>query len=206
MEELVSTESLDREILEDARRKARRILQTADETVAAAAAQWEKKTTEAAARAARLYTDKIEKDREEIMARLPLDKRRSRLDRIDHLLRETMEEYLARLPRPRLLAILEAELRERLVLCPECAASAATVMCRGLSEEELTGLLLNYLPRDSWKLDRSYSFFALPGNFPAIIIDTSELRVTASVDAAAASLLRDQRGELVSALLGDDHA
>ena len=47
MEELQSTEVLDREILEDARRKAFRILKTADDTVKSNTAGWEKKTAAA---------------------------------------------------------------------------------------------------------------------------------------------------------------
>jgi hypothetical protein len=206
MEELLSTESLDREILEDARRKAQRILKTADETAASAAAQWEKKTGRAVARAGRRYQARIEKDREEIMARLPLDKRRSRLEKIDRLLREAMEKCLAELPRPKLLAILEAELRERLEACPECGDAAGRVMSRGLSEDEREGLLKKYLPRGNWTPDGDYTFFNLPGNFPALIIDTPAVRLTASVDLAAEALLKDKRAELTAALLGEDHA
>jgi hypothetical protein len=206
MEELQSTETLDREILEDARRKALRILKTADETVSDAAAQWEKRTGRAITRAARQYKDRLERDRGEIMARLPLDKRRSRLERIDGLLKETLAACLEGLPRRNLLAILDAELGERLALCPECTEPTVEVMCRGLSEDELTELLGKYMPRDVWRLNRDYSFFALPGSFPALILDTPAVRLTASVDAAAGALLKDKRAELVSALLGEDHA
>ena len=49
MEELQSTEILEREILEDARKKAMRILKTADDTIRAKTAEWEKKTADAVA-------------------------------------------------------------------------------------------------------------------------------------------------------------
>jgi hypothetical protein len=42
MEELQSTEALDREILEDARKKAFKILKGADETLASSKTAWEK--------------------------------------------------------------------------------------------------------------------------------------------------------------------
>jgi hypothetical protein len=43
MEELQSTEALDREILEDARKKAFKILKTAGETEAASQTAWDRK-------------------------------------------------------------------------------------------------------------------------------------------------------------------
>ena len=43
MEELRSTEVLDREILEDARKKAQKILKTAEDAHAAQAQDWDKK-------------------------------------------------------------------------------------------------------------------------------------------------------------------
>ena len=43
MEELQSTEALDREILEDARKKAFKILKSADESAASAKAAWDRK-------------------------------------------------------------------------------------------------------------------------------------------------------------------
>ncbi|MDR3337641.1 MAG: ATPase, partial [Treponema sp.] len=88
MEELQSTEVLDREILEDARRKAQRILKTADEEAAASGKVWEKKTEKALAELKRRHEERLELGRVEIMARLPLDKRRLRLCRIDSLLHE----------------------------------------------------------------------------------------------------------------------
>ena len=48
MEELQSTELLDREILEDARKKAMRILKTCEETIKTQNTGWEKKKLDAA--------------------------------------------------------------------------------------------------------------------------------------------------------------
>jgi hypothetical protein len=43
MEELTSTEALDREILEDARKKAFKILKNADDSISSSKESWDKK-------------------------------------------------------------------------------------------------------------------------------------------------------------------
>ncbi|MDR1949503.1 MAG: ATPase [Spirochaetaceae bacterium] len=203
MEELLSTEVLDKEILEDARRKAQRILKTADEAAASAAASWEKKTKAVIARAKKRYAEKLERSREEIMARFPLDKRRCRLAQIETFLLTAVEAYIAGLGRDKILKLLEGELAERIRCCPELAGCPCTVSCRGLAEEELEGLLKKLLPRGSWTGRFVRDLPNVPGRFPAVILDSEKLRITASVDAAVLALLRDKRLELASALLGD---
>ncbi len=76
MEELKSTDVLDKEILEDARKKANRILRQADETIESKADAWAKQSQAALEEVHRKYEDRISKQRAEITARLPLDKRR----------------------------------------------------------------------------------------------------------------------------------
>lgn len=217
MEELQSTEVLDREILEDARKKAQRILKTADETGRTQAEAWEKKTADAIADAKKRYQERLEGDREEIMARLPLDKRRIRLEKIEALLHSAIRDYLAALSPDRMLALLGSELEKRLQLCPEIGSSQSQkaptegvplleVMFRGIGEGELETLLNKLLPATGnnavpWVIRRDYSFYGLPGDFPAIIINADKVRITASVDNAVDSLLKDKRAELVSSLL-----
>jgi hypothetical protein len=208
MEELLSTESLDREILEDARKKAARILKTADETVASAAAGWEKKASDAITELRRKYADRLERNKNEILARMPLDKRRSRLEWIEGFLKEAMNACLSGLPRETILALLEKELKRRLEDFPEFAVPGSgperilNVTFRGLSAGELESLLKKYFPRGNLKTKEADALFSLPGVFPALVIDAPDARLTVSVDIAAADLLRDKRDELVTALLG----
>ena len=76
MEELRSTEVLDKEILEDARKKAHKILQTADEALEAQNRDWEKKIQRSVKSIKRTYEARLKKTTEEIFARFPLDQRR----------------------------------------------------------------------------------------------------------------------------------
>jgi integrase len=165
MEELQSTEALDREILEDARRKAFRILKSADDTVKSNALTWEKKTNNAAADLKRRFEERRNKSLEEIMARLPLDKRRAESEKIERLVSEALDLWYKTQSRERILGLLEAELRRRLADCPEfggdtpipaAAAAGASpqrvkAMFYKLGREEGEALLAKVLPPDSWE-------------------------------------------------------
>jgi hypothetical protein len=170
MEELQSTEVLDREVLEDARRKAFRILKAADDTVKADTLAWEKKTGQAAEDIKRRFDERCKKASEEIMARLPLDKSRAESEKIENLLRNAVDAWYAVQSREWILRLLEAELRRRLDDCPEfgngdgpSGASAeadssgagpgrcARAMFHKLSREEGEALLTKVLPPGSWE-------------------------------------------------------
>ncbi|MDR2742482.1 MAG: ATPase [Treponema sp.] len=202
MEELQSTEVLDREILEDARRKAQRILKTADETVASGTKKWERKTEKALKGVKDRYAARLEASRSEIMARLPLDKRRTRLSKIEALLKDAASFYLAGLSRSRLLAILEGELKKRAdeldSSMPEGKAAA-----RGLSGEETASLLKKVFPQGKWTIAGEENRHIAPGTFPALIVDTQATRITVSADAVIGTLLLNKRAELAAALLGE---
>ncbi|GHV72901.1 hypothetical protein AGMMS49940_02030 [Spirochaetia bacterium] len=209
MEELRSTEVLDKEILEDARKKARRILKTAEDAIAASAAVWEERIAKDTGELKRNFASRTEKIREELMARLPLDKRRAYSEKVEALLRTAMQDYLGSLSREKLLALLEKELRRCAAGLPEAAdqrsdsdASPLLMGYRALTEEELKILVDRALPGINWTVQGTKDFHKLPGNFPAIIVETPAVRLTASVDALAAALLEDSRAELVSSLLG----
>ena len=204
MEELQSTDVLDREILEDARKKAKRILAAAEESIAAAARSWEAKTDRDIEALNRNYAGRIEKAREEIMARLPLDKRRAHSEKVEALLVAAMGEYLGALPREKLLALLEGELRRCAAGLPDSDPGPLEAICRALSREELAALLDAALPGKEWAFPEAAAFHQIPGHLPAIIVNAPSARLTASVDALAATLMEDSRAELVSALLGPE--
>jgi hypothetical protein len=202
MEELQSTDVLDKEILEDARKKARRILGTADETIAASSAIWEKRMDKDLRALKKSFTLRMEKLRGEIMARLPLDKRRAYSEKVEAALLSAMRNYLGALPREKILALLEREIKRCAGGLPESDPGPFEAGCRSLSREELTHLLAASLPGIKWTFREAMEFHRLPGSFPAIIINSPAVRLTASVDAVAGALLEDSRGELAAALLG----
>jgi hypothetical protein len=206
MEELRSTEILDREILEDARKKAYRVLKTADDTVKNAGELWKKKTEDALADINRRYNRREEQARGEIMARLPLDKRRVRSEKVESFLQSAMKGYLEGLSRERLLSLLGRELARRFRECPELAdlrEGGLPVTYRGLAREEALEILQRVFPQGGWALKPAEPGFKLPGTFPALVADAPAVRITASIDGMARELLEDKRAELVSALFGE---
>ena len=219
MEELQSTEILDREILEDARKKAFKILKTADDTVASADARWERKAKRARTELEKKHAERTEKTRQEIMARLPLDKRRARSEKIEALIREAMEKTLAGFSREKILGLLEGELERRLDFCRDEGeleealgpAAAPVFFYRHISAEEAGGIFGRLLPAGLRPGPGSLREAAIPGlppgPFPLMGIDSRLLRITASVETAAGDLIRDKRAELLAALLGEgvDH-
>ncbi|MDR0708480.1 MAG: V-type ATP synthase subunit E [Spirochaetaceae bacterium] len=211
MEELQSTEVLDREILEDARRKAQRILKAVDEDAAASDKRWEKKTQKALAELNRRFEERLEMGRAEIMAHLPLDRRRLALERIDRLLREAAASYLKGLDREKLLGILARELRERSAELEDGETGDSAqgrpelkVIYRFLSREEAEGLLKGAFPDGGFRVEEGDAAYLRAGNFPGIVADSGTVRVSVSADAAVETLLSEKRGELAAALLGEE--
>jgi len=200
MEELRSTEVLAREILEDAHRKANKILKSAEESQESQARDWEKRTLEAINSIRKSYEDRIKKDSDEIFLRLPLDKRRLRSEAAENYLVKAMDDFLRSLPRETLLSVLERELTEHLGGSNEdLALSDAEISYSGLSLPETRELLAKVYVMGNLKFREDPNSH----QFPWIVIYTRTARIFASVEKAAAALLKNKRAELASALLGD---
>jgi len=215
MEELQSTEALDREILEDARKKAFKVLKSSDDSISGSKSAWEQKLKTGLEKARNSYAEKEKTARREIMARLPMDKRRIRLETIDTFLHKAMEHFLESLDRASLLVILKNELALKASV-PGAAASSNSAgsakpsefsgdgefRYRGLSHKECSALASAAFSGVSFR----YTEDPLPmiaGAFPALLINFPHIRISVSADAAAENLLQDKRAELAAALLGD---
>ena len=209
MEELHSTEALDREILEDARKKAFKILKNADESVLSQKLNWEKKTQKDVEEIRKNYEQQTEKVREEIFARLPLDKRRLRSETSEFFLREAMENFLQNLNRDVLLLILENELIKRLDESKAELGKEGRVIFSSMNNGEVDKTLGNALEKipflkdwqiNNWQKNEAKNYAA---SFPMIVIDTPSIRITVSVDDVASEFLKLKRAELTAALLGE---
>jgi len=200
MEELRTTEVLGNEILEDARKKAQKILKTAEDTLAAQDRDWERKLKRSIDSIRKTYADKIKKTNDEIQARLPLDKRRLRSETTEGFLVKAIDEFLRTLSREKLLFILERELRARLSACADdLVHHRSIVRYSGLSLDEAK-VILEKMPYEG---DWEFKPDSVVREFPLIFIECKTLRMLASVKSAAKALLRDHRGELAAALLGE---
>ena len=214
MEELVSTEALDQEILEDARNKASRILKTADGALEAQCRDWETKIQKDLAEIRNSYAERTKKGKEEIFARLPLDKRRLRSETVENFLVKAMGDFLRSLSREALLSVLIEELSQRLnASIDELAVGLGlkpVALYSGLSLSEVHGVLeklrgeihidfLSAVRCEEW----DYREDSYVHEFPSIVIDTQSIKISASVEDVAGALLKEKRAELASALLGE---
>ena len=206
MEELQSTDVLDREILEDARKKAYRILKASEEGVQSAADLWEKKTIAAIAENRERYASRFATMKDEIVARLLLDKRRVRAEKIESLLKTAMTSYLQSLPRETLLSLLEKELNLRLTELRETnefPTTSITVRINNLSSAESETIIKKYLTPGTWTLETANIATIVEDKFPRLTLDAPSVRINASIDSVGYDLLEDKRAELLAALLGD---
>ena len=197
MEELQSTDILDREILEDARKKASRILKTADDTVRAHTKEWEKKTAENIDALEKKYNEQRELAAEKVMARLPIDKRRAKVEKIENLLQSAVESWYNGLNRAQILELISAELTKRLALCDEFSASTEKhAYYSGLERNEVEKIIKDLCGTCTIEEKTTVD------HYPAITLETGNVRIIASIQKLVDFLLQEKRTELVEALIG----
>ncbi|MDR2491208.1 MAG: hypothetical protein LBD20_07390 [Spirochaetaceae bacterium] len=172
MEELRGTDALDREILDDARRKAGRIVKAAEKTIAQRKSANEQQLQAALETERARFDKKFEEFRSEMEALLELDKARIKTERFDSLLRGAAETYLRSLSGAQKKACIDGILEKRLSFAfdGEAAAVDAVVDKAGATDA-------------------------------AITLDFPESSIHVSIEEEIIFLLSEKRGELTVALL-----
>jgi len=199
MEELQSTDILDREILEDARKKAHRILKAADDTIKAKSADWETKLKSTLDDLEKKYAKNSKSTAEEIKAVLPIDKQRARARKIEELLNSAVENWYSRLSRKRVLGFLQTELSKRLALCGGFSTPGGiTAYIHKVEKAEAEPILRAILPNKPCTIETMQSTAA----YPTIILENQEVRIYASIGKTVDFILGEKREELIAALLG----
>ena len=198
MEELQSTEILDREILEDARKKAQRILKAAEDTIKTNTAQWEKKAAESINELDKKYGEQRILAVEKVMSRLPIDRRRAKIERIESLLQNAVKSWYKNLNRERILKLLTAELAKRLVIINEQLTMNKGQLAKinGLNRKEAEIILKKINFKCSIEEDPN------SGYYPFIILYTGDIRIIASMQEIIDSMLQEKRAELTEVLVG----
>jgi vacuolar-type H+-ATPase subunit E/Vma4 len=196
MEELQSTEILDREILEDARKKVVRILKTAEETVHAQTAEWENKTLTSIDELDKKYGEQQETVSAKIMARLPVDKHRVKIEKIEGLLYSAVETWFKNLNRRRILDLLTEELAKRLALCEDFSSSGKiSALINGIDRKEAESVFKKL------NLTCDINEDLTVRRYPSIMLEIGKVRVIASIEKIVDFLLQEKRAELVAALI-----
>ena len=198
MEELQSTELLDQEILEDARKKAHRILKTAEDTIKAKLADREKNLNETISDLERKYAQQGKHTTDEIMAHLQIDKQRVKAKKIEEMLSASVKAWYAGLSRDRVLALLKGELARRVAAAGDLSGGAVKAQIHHIERTEAEALLKQVLPGKSCAIEEGVSGSPYPG----IVLETPEARIYASIGKTVDALLGEKRAELVEAMLG----
>jgi hypothetical protein len=221
MEELLSTDNIHREILDDAERKAARILKNAESAIAAASSDWDAKLKKAVDEVKARYDAEIAKKKSEAKARLAMDKERAKLSKITGELEKAMRGFFYALDRNEVLAILEHTLAVRLAAVKAARVShdgsveradappffPIRVETHGLTKAEtetIVGrLALTAAPIDERKAgdDGLSSTNELPAIL--LILSGGDIKIMASLQAEADAMLLSKRAEVAEALFGE---
>ena len=203
MEELRSTEILDREIRDDARRKAEKILKDADRGCAAIASEVAARIAELRAAKEAEIAARLESYRRDSESRLPLDKERRLVSFIDSSVTSALEQWFRDIGPERRLTLYGSLLaRYR----PTFGGKRVRVLYTGYSADAARALAEGALGSSSiLTVDELKSAEAarirVSDGFLAVAEDRS-LSCRATREELTRSILEDRRQELAEALFG----
>lgn len=203
MEELRSTETLDREIRDDARRKAEKILKDADAECASIAAAVASRIAVTRAEKEKLAAENFAHYQSDAQSRLPLEKERLVASFIDSSVRAALDAWFEGISAERRLGLYESLLvRYKAIL----ADKRVTVSCVGHSIESVGALVARTLapgvPMRVVLLEGAEASRA--GFSDGFVIETEDRAVLcrATREELSRGILEDWRQELAESLFG----
>jgi hypothetical protein len=227
MEELLSTDNIHREILDDAKRKAAKILKNAENAIASADSEWDAKLQKAVDEMKARYEAEIAGRKSEAKARMAIDKTRAKLSKVTGELEKALGNFFRMFERKDALAVLERALSARLASVKAASVthdgslkaldfSGLEVETHGLTKAEAE-TILGHLSLTAAHIDvrkagggeRSAANETLSANkqnetneFLSIILWTGDIKMTASLRTEAEAMLLSKRAEVAEALFG----
>ena len=196
MEEIRGTEALEREILEDARKRADRIIRKAEENARLLGAQTEQRIKEAKAALLSEYQIKKKTAELEMLSRLPLEKARLNILYRDEMLRKALQEALASM-NPRLFGLWCVK---RLVCQVELVRkSPAKVLVHGLDSETMRDIGALFGQGSDISIEEAPTM-----KVRGLIVEPMDAsyRISITENDLLEWLLDEKRGELAAALFG----
>jgi len=203
MEELQSTEVLDREILEDARKKALRALKTCEDTINENNAKWESKINDDIASLDIKYDSLIKAETQRVMARLPIDKQRVKIEKTENVLKSAVKTWYNNLSRAQVCEILSNEISKCTAVCKDDINRGKIDVAYNKLEKNEAASILKSLNISNFSLSSPDSP-QTAGLYPSITIETEICKITASMEKITDFLLYEKREELTCALVGGD--
>jgi len=203
MEVLRTGDELEKQILDDARAKASRILAEADRESAAIREEWLRKTEAERGRLEAERATRIAAVRQELAASLPLDFMRARLSYMQDMVTSALREYFVSLTPPALARIIGGLLRR---IPPVLHGAAVVVSALGMSGQEARRIVQENVAGAHVEAVKEVE--PQPGQDPdsGLVLETTDGRVRfrGTLRELSAQLLEQHREELAEALLGRD--
>lgn len=203
MEELRSTDNLDREIIEDARRKAEKVARDADRECADIAARVSAMVRERREEKERELSRLVESHREDARSRLPLEMARRNASFVDAKVLESLDAWFASLKSERRVSLYET-LIERYARA--IGHRRVKVRAAGISEAEARTMIERVLGPGSVVslsvLDRNDA--RKEGFTNGLVLEAEDRSVScrATDDELSRVILEDRREEIARALFG----
>jgi len=198
MEEIGNTEAIQKEILEEARKAAEKIVRDADEAVGLAETQSTERIRSAKESVARAAETWIERNRAETLARVPLEKIRYRTALVDGRVRKALADWFATLGEDKVAGLLEDRIKAS---GPVFGGGSVKIRYRGLSKARAMAITKAALavPDPAEAIEDP----KLPATGLVVFSVDGKLTLRATVDLVESDLLDRQRGELSRALCAE---
>jgi len=196
MEEIKGTEALEREILEDARKRAERIIRKAEESARLLGVQTEKKIEEATTTLVGEYQAKKRIAELEMLSRLPLEKARLDISYRDEMLRKALKGALESM-NPRLFGLWCVK---RLSCQAELVRnSRARVLVHGLDSETMRDIEALFGQGSDISIEEAPAM-----KVRGLVVEPMDTsyRISITEKELLEWLLDEKRGELAAALFG----
>ncbi|MEI6873819.1 MAG: hypothetical protein WCL50_01680 [Spirochaetota bacterium] len=198
MEEIGNTEAIQKEILDEARKTAEKVLREADEEVERTRSASSSRAKNAQAEVAKAADTWIGRYRAETLARLPLEKIRFKTDLIDRRIRRSLSAYIAGLGEERIASLVESLMRDSL---SQFKGSEVDIRFKGLSQGRAVVAAKNALGVSGAR--KAAEDQKLPSVGLVVESIDGKLTLRATMDLVESDLLDRQRGELAQALCAE---
>ncbi len=204
MEELRSTEILDKEIQEDARKKADRILKNADTEAARIASDVETRIAAARQEKEEVCKKRIEAGQRDADAAVPLEKERFLVSFEDKAVTTAIEEYYTALSEKKRLTLIGNLLKQFKDIL---SGKQGNLSFNGFSEKNIRKLIQDELGTSfilsMTELDDPHAMEKEA--YRGMVIETSDgrIRCRVTIPEIFANLIDSNRYELVQAIFGD---
>jgi vacuolar-type H+-ATPase subunit H len=195
MEEIVGSDAIQGEILEDARKKAARLIEEAEEESARTLSAIEEKARSVVGEIMRTSEARSERFRMETMARLPLERTRMRTTFVDARMREALASFMASLGEERVAELAEGMLARG---ASYFSGRAVELARRGIPEAAARAVASRVLSGAASIEIAEDGSLPAPG-LVARARDGDEV-LRATMDLVEERLLDERRGELARAL------